>query len=411
MRGLGQNMTIGQRVAWYRARRGLTQEVLAGMVGRTTDWLGKIENGRANLERLSVIKSLADALDVTVGDLLGEPSVMDWTPDASTRTVTLLREALMSYPALALPVAATTPPTVNELRGQVEEVWSAYQASRFAFATTQLPKVIAGAKAAVRNGDTSDSRREAQRMLALAYHAASATLSKVGEADLAWIAADRGLTCAEDSEDAMVLGSLLRSVTHALLANGRYDDAASMASRAADRLDAESLPDNALRWSLVGSLHLVGAMAAARADDAREARAFLARARQAGQQLGHDGNHAWTAFGPTNVAVHDLSVAMELGDLQAASALAPRIDARALPVERRVRHALEVAKVYAMTGRDDEGLAVVLHAERDAPEQVKYHYLARELVMLWLRRTRLGEPSWMPLRSVSAWPDALQSLV
>jgi hypothetical protein len=83
---------------------------------------------------------------------------------------------------------------------------------------------------------------------------------------------------------------------------------------------------------------------------------------------------------------------MELGDLQAASTLVPTIDARPLPVERRVRHALEVAKVYAMTGRDEEGLAVVLHAERDAPEQVKYHYLARELVLLWLRRTQGRRP-------------------
>jgi transcriptional regulator with XRE-family HTH domain len=284
VRGLGQDMTIGQRVAWYRARRGLTQEVLAGMVGRTTDWLGKVENGRANLERLSVIKSLADALDITVGDLLGEPSVMDWVPDASTRTVTLLREALMSYPALTPTPAEGDAPSIEELRGQVEQVWSAYQASRFAYATTQLPKVIAGAKAAARHGDTGESRRDAQRVLALAYHAASATLTKVGEADLAWIAADRGLTCAEESEDPMVLGSLLRSVAHALLANGRYDDAASVVSRAADRLDVAALPDSALRWSLVGSLYLVGAMASARADNAREARAFLARAREAGQR-------------------------------------------------------------------------------------------------------------------------------
>src|SRR3954454_10174442 len=115
-------MTIGQRVAWYRARRGLTQEVLAGMGGRTNDWLGKVENGRANLERLSVIKSLADALDVTVGDLLGEPSVMDWTPDASMRTVTLLREALMTYPALTPSPSEAAPPTADELRAQVEHV-------------------------------------------------------------------------------------------------------------------------------------------------------------------------------------------------------------------------------------------------------------------------------------------------
>jgi hypothetical protein len=146
--------------------------------------------------------------------------------------------------------------------------------------------------------------------------------------------------------------------------------------------------DEPLRWSLVGSLHLVGAMASARADDSREARTSLARARQAGQQLGHDANYGWTALGPTNVAVHDLSVAVELGDLQTAAAIAPTIDTRTLPVERRVRHALEVAKVYALTGHDSDGLKVVLHAERDAPEQVRYHFIARELVLLWLRRTR-----------------------
>jgi transcriptional regulator with XRE-family HTH domain len=362
------------------------------MVSRTTDWLSKIENGRANLERLSVIKSLADALDVTVGDLLGEPSVMDWTPDAGARTVTLLREALMTYPLLTPSPAEGEPPSAEDLRRQVDDVWNAYQASRFAYVTTRLPRIIASAKSTIRHGDSADARRDAQRMLALAYHAAAATLTKVGETDLAWIAADRGLMCAEESEDAMVLGSLFRSVAHALLSNGRYDDSASVVSRATDRLDTVTLPETGLRWSLIGSLHLVGAMASARADNAREARSFLARARQAGQQLGHDANLAWTAFGPTNVAVHDLSVAMELGDLQTAAVIAPTIDARALPVERRVRHALEVAKVYVMTGRDDEGLAAVLDAERDAPEQVRYHFIARELTLYWLRRTQGRRP-------------------
>src|SRR5690606_20939401 len=30
MRGIGQSLTIGERVAWYRRRRGMSQEVLAG---------------------------------------------------------------------------------------------------------------------------------------------------------------------------------------------------------------------------------------------------------------------------------------------------------------------------------------------------------------------------------------------
>ncbi|WP_260463341.1 helix-turn-helix domain-containing protein, partial [Streptomyces sp. TRM72054] len=57
-----ENLTIGERVAWYRRRRGLSQEVLAGLVGRTTDWLSKAENNRIELDRVSVITSLAEAL-------------------------------------------------------------------------------------------------------------------------------------------------------------------------------------------------------------------------------------------------------------------------------------------------------------------------------------------------------------
>ncbi|MFF4688599.1 hypothetical protein [Streptomyces sp. NPDC001307] len=36
MRGLGDHLSIGERIAFYRKRRGYTQEVLAGLVGRST---------------------------------------------------------------------------------------------------------------------------------------------------------------------------------------------------------------------------------------------------------------------------------------------------------------------------------------------------------------------------------------
>ncbi|MEU7982241.1 helix-turn-helix domain-containing protein [Micromonospora sp. NPDC049081] len=100
MRGRTNNLTIGERVAWYRYRRGLSQEVLAGLIGRTADWLGKVENNRIELDRLSVIKSLAEVLDVPLGDLLGEPALLDWTSDSGTATVPALRAALMNYRAL-----------------------------------------------------------------------------------------------------------------------------------------------------------------------------------------------------------------------------------------------------------------------------------------------------------------------
>ncbi|MCX5011701.1 helix-turn-helix domain-containing protein [Streptomyces sp. NBC_00555] len=60
-----ENLTIRERAAWYRRRRSLSQEVLAGLVGCTTDWPSTAENDRIELDRLSVITSLADALDVS----------------------------------------------------------------------------------------------------------------------------------------------------------------------------------------------------------------------------------------------------------------------------------------------------------------------------------------------------------
>lgn len=49
MRGMTEMMTIGERVAFYHRRRGMAQVVLAGLVGRTEDWLSKVENNRIEL--------------------------------------------------------------------------------------------------------------------------------------------------------------------------------------------------------------------------------------------------------------------------------------------------------------------------------------------------------------------------
>jgi transcriptional regulator with XRE-family HTH domain len=92
MHGLGTDLTIGERVAWYRHRRGLSQQVLANLVDRTEDWLNKVENNRIQLDRLSVITALARALDITLGDLLAAPSLVEWSVDTGRRTVPELRK-------------------------------------------------------------------------------------------------------------------------------------------------------------------------------------------------------------------------------------------------------------------------------------------------------------------------------
>ncbi len=394
MRGMTTNLTIGERVAWYRRRRGISQEVLAGLVGRTVDWLSKAENNRIELDRLSVIKSLADALDVTLGDLLAEPTLLEWTPDSGTRTVPALRSALMNYRQLTPLLGVTTegePTSLDELSSNVAEVWDAYQDSRYGFATRRLPLLLADALIAAQ-AYQGQQREQAHKLMAMTYQGAAMVLTKLGETDLAWIAADRGLAAAQQSGDAVVTGSLFRSVAHCLLSNGRFDAAVQLVGDAGEYLRpglSEASPEF---LSIYGTLFLAGSIASARADDRATTRTFLDEAERAAHRLGTDANHVWTAFGPTNVAIHRVATAAELGDMQVAVDLGPRIDTAGLPTERRTRHNLEVARALSAYNQMDDALAKVLEAERWAPEQVRSHYLARELVLAWVRGQR-GRPS------------------
>ena len=153
MRGMTETLSIGERVAWYRRRRGMSQEVLAGLVGRTADWLGKVENGRIYLDRLSVIKSLADALDVQLGDLLAEPALLDWAQDVKGRTVSALREALMDYRQLTPLLSGDANgfrPDLDVLKQEVGEAWTAFQDGRFARAAHVVPSAWAPCSSASR---------------------------------------------------------------------------------------------------------------------------------------------------------------------------------------------------------------------------------------------------------------------
>ncbi|MFE0764572.1 helix-turn-helix domain-containing protein [Streptomyces smyrnaeus] len=357
-----ENLTIGERVAWYRRRRGLSQEVLAGLVGRTTDWLSKAENDRIELDRLSVITSLAKALDVSLGDLLAEPTLLEWSNDNGRRTVPALREALMDYkqltPLLGSP-SDDEPPALDDLQANVKEVLDAYQSSRYGFATRRLPLVLADALAASR-AYSGREREKAHALLALTYHGAAMVLGKVGESELAWIAADRGLAAAQQSGQHTVTGSLFRAVTHCLMATGRFPAAIQLVNDAAAVMQPGLGTANNEYLSVYGTLFLAGAMAATRTEDRATTQSFLRAADETAQRLGTDANHMWTAFGPTNVAIHCVATAGELGDIPIAADLGQHIDTSNLPVERRVRHSLEVARALSAWNHTDEALATLL---------------------------------------------------
>ncbi|MEU8262804.1 hypothetical protein AB0C02_19520 [Micromonospora sp. NPDC048999] len=70
----------------------------------------------------------------------------------------------------------------------VGALWDAYQDSRFGYVTGRLPDVLHRAQAAADQYDGED-QDQARRLLGLAYQLAATQLTKLGQADLAWIAA------------------------------------------------------------------------------------------------------------------------------------------------------------------------------------------------------------------------------
>jgi hypothetical protein len=184
----------------------------------------------------------------------------------------------------------------------------------------------------------------------------------------------------------VTVASLFRACAHALCAIGEYRQVAQMVADATGPLQPGLRGASPAFLSVYGSLHLVGALAAARHDDRSTAGKHLAEAAECASRLGGDANHVWTAFGPTNVAIHRVSVAMELGDVQVALSVGPQVDTSRLPVERRVRHAIEIARAYRRRNQPDSALEQLLTAERLAPEQVRYHYLSREVVRSIIKR-------------------------
>ncbi len=306
MRGAGDQFSVGERIAFYRRRRGLTQEVLAGLVGRSEDWLSKIERGDRPIRRLDVLGQVAQALRVTIGDLLGQPVLVE---DEAQRDddVPAVRDALMAPRRLSRVLFASddSPPVdVVSAARMAELAWGDFQQGSIGKVITALPALIATCQTLEDHASEGDMR-PGWAVSARVHHLAASTLSKIGEADLAWIAAERAMYAADQADDPLVLASAARSGTHALLSVGRYDDALELGIAASEWLGARIRDTDPDALSLLGMLHLRSAVAAARRQDRSTTSDLLSRAKEAATRLGEDGNYWQTGFGPTNVRLHE----------------------------------------------------------------------------------------------------------
>jgi NAD(P)-dependent dehydrogenase (short-subunit alcohol dehydrogenase family) len=155
-------------------------------------------------------------------------------------------------------------------------------------------------------------------------------------------------------------------------------------ARVADRETGIATPES---QSVYGSLLLRGALAAAQHDDRATAHEMLAEAAGTARRLGSDANLRGTAFGPVNTQMHQVNVAVTLGDAGTAIDLARQIDLRAVTItERKASLLIDVARAFFQWGKYEQAHAALRAAEDTAPQEVATRpsvgTLARDLATL-----------------------------
>ncbi|MFD0497131.1 MULTISPECIES: helix-turn-helix domain-containing protein [Streptomyces violaceusniger group] len=378
---------FGARVKFYRERRGLHQWQLGELLNRSEDWVYRVEAGKIPVNNIKMLADLANTLRVHVEDLQGAPSLLDDREDHAG-SVPAIRAALMRSRRLAGSLYdAREPLRLERLAVEVDAAWSLYQHGQYAQLAGRLPSLLADARMATQEHSAGRDKSEALRLFALTCHVTAAFLRKLGETNLAWIAADQGDIAASASGDVGTVVALRRCVAHVQLGAGLAEDAVNVTQDAAADLPDGWWETSPASLSLYGTLLLNGAVAAARLRDRPLADGMIAQAQQAADRLGGDKNEMWTSFGPTNVDIHRLALALEFEDVQLAVDIAPKVKPTGLPLERRARARLDVARAYGEAGRTDEAIDHLKRAYRNAPEQMRAHGLARDLARRLYKRS------------------------
>jgi len=281
-------LPIGRRVAYWRGRRKMSQQVFADRLGKSKSWVDKVERGVRRLDKFSVVYEIADVLQVDVQLLLGKD--VERRPDAQNCIdqveVEEIRAALERYDQMsAFFQAVPHSPPLQEMRKAVSHAWLTYQHAKYGVLARTLPKLLRDAQAADSAHASTPEAPAAAHLLGQVYQIASSALRKVGEHELSWLAADRSIAVSQRAGDQLLAGLASYRVGSALLALGRVRPALEVNVNIANRLAPSRDITGGDRLSVYGMLLLNGAMAAARIGDSATVRDLLCGAEQASLEL------------------------------------------------------------------------------------------------------------------------------
>lgn len=376
---------IGRRIAYWRERRRITQADFGALMGMSRRWVQDLEGGQRQSDpRLSVLEGVARVLSVRLEDLLSDAPLGKNGECVDGAELAAIRSTLQHHDVITGSWDGTgfEPVPVETLSSNVEYGWTAFRASHFASLGRVVPGLLIDANRAAARHE-GDARLASFRLLSMSLQLVEAVAIKFGDTGLAFMAADRSVAAAERSGDPVTMAAAARHLADAMTHHGQAAAAVDFAVASAGRLERDLVGRGADGLSVLGMLYLKAAMASASIENRSAAPDLLDQAHHHATQLGADGNAMFTAYGPTNVAVHCVAAHARLCEgaeaVAAAEAIpAPRRDA--LPRERRAHHLVDLAYGYTQAGRREKAVETLLLAGKEAAEEVHCRPNSRQLV-------------------------------
>jgi len=384
---------IGERLRMIRKRRGLGLTVAAGLAGISKPYLSMLERGERGFNRRGLLEDLAVALSCSVADLTGQPYL---APDRETAE----GRAMLPGISLALndfgpdDVPDITPRPLDELVAWADSANEHRDQMRFALAGRDLGVLLTELQAHALTGGPVDRARAFAALVQSCILAGDVAQVLAGNIDLAISAVSRGYDMACRSRDPGLIGfarwlwalRLLRLTARGrasrVLTAGMDELAPSVRLRSEDTLPAEGL----------GFVHLASAQCAARGNRPDDAQAHLAEAGTIATRIG-ECNGMRMHFGPTNVAVWQLGIGVELGEggraYEVATRMPPNMAALKSP-DRSAALSFDLARALVQDGahRDAEAIRHLDTADRLAPVRLRNDPIARDLVLILHRRAK-----------------------
>ncbi|MFE2185693.1 helix-turn-helix domain-containing protein [Streptomyces sp. NPDC059455] len=371
---------LGKRVAYQRRIARMTQQELADAAGVHIGTLRKIERGARGAGD-NVMESLAAALGVDPSVLLGSRDRADARVHAA-------------MPSLSAVIAAYEGPEdgpvrqLGELRAAVDEAVTWRLASQYVRIARQLPPLISELIRAFHLAPPEEPS-EVASLLVAGLRTADSVAYKYGARDLSARLVDLMRWAAPYADNPLLAATVAYVRTETFFAARAHTAGLRTLQTAIDK--APNGRDDA-EIAARGALHMRAAVIAGRAGLVEAADQHLAEALRLGDAVPED-VYDGTAFGPDNVRIHEVSVAVSLGRDHVHRALdvvkewAPPHD---LPAERRSGFYIEVARAQLWSGLPRDAFESLKVARHIAPQHTRDHPWVREDAAT-LRRLRRAD--------------------